>query len=71
MSLTEFDQEEYDRNRREEGYEEGKNDGLALGSQNAARNLLAMGLLTKEQISQVTGLSVGDIQALAAEPVMA
>ena len=70
MSLTEFDQEEYDRNRREEGYEEGKNDGLALGKQEAARNMLADGL-TAEKIAQYTGLSVADIQALAAEPAQA
>jgi predicted transposase YdaD len=69
MSLTEFDQEEYDRNRREEGYLDGVNDG----KQDAARNALALGL-PLEQVSQITGLSVEDIQALAAsapEPVLA
>lgn len=73
MSLTEFDQEEYDRNRREEGWEEGFEDGERSKAQESARNLLAMGLLTKEQISQATGLSVEDIRALAAvtEPVLA
>ena len=70
MSLTEFDQEEYDRNRREEGYEEGKNDGLALGKQEDARNMLARNYPIAD-IADITGLSVGDIQALAAEPVMA
>ncbi len=69
MSLTEFDQEEYDRNRRREGWEEGNLDG----KEEAARNMLAMGLGTHEQIAQVTGLSLADIQALAsgAEPVLA
>ena len=82
MSLTEFDQEEYDRNRREEGYLEGKDDGfklgersgIVLGKQNAARNLLNMGLLTLEQIAQATGLSIEDIRALVAsapKPVLA
>ena len=78
MSLTEFDQEEYDRNRREEGYLDGKDDGFELGersgSQNAARNMLKMGLGTHEQIAQATGLSVEDIRALAStapEPVLA
>ena len=61
MSLTEFDQEEYDRNRREEGFE----DGERSSSQNAARNMLADGL-PLAKISQYTGLSVEDIQALAA-----
>ena len=77
MSLTEFDQEEYDRNRREEGYLEGKDDGFKLGErsgmQDAARNALALGL-PLEQIAQITGLSVEDIQALAStapEPVLA
>jgi hypothetical protein len=70
MSLTEFNQEEYDRNRREEG----EDIGYERGKKEAARNLLAMGLLTQEQISQATGLSVEDIRALAAagtEPVLA
>lgn len=78
MSLTEFDQEEYDRNRREEGYLEGKDDGFKLGErsgkQEDARNMLKMGLGTHEQIAQITGLSVEDIRALAAsapEPVLA
>ena len=69
MSLTEFDQEEYDRNRREEGYLEGKDDGFKLGErsgkQEDARNMLKMGLGTHEQIAQITGLSVEDIRALA------
>ncbi|MBQ3799001.1 MAG: hypothetical protein II837_01785, partial [Treponema sp.] len=68
MSLTEFDQEEYDRNRRREGEEIGFN----RGKQEDARNALALGL-PLEQISQITGLSVADIQALATEakPVLA
>ena len=70
MSLTEFDQEEYDRNRREEGFEEGERSK----ARDAARNLLNMGLLILEQIAQATGLSVEDIRALASttpEPVLA
>ena len=61
MSLTEFDQEEYDRNRWEEGFE----DGERSKAQDAARNMLADGL-PLEKIAQYTGLSVEDIQALAA-----
>ena len=71
MSLTEFDQEQYDRNRRREGYldgkDDGRNEGLLIGKQEAARNALALGL-SMDQVSQITGLPVGDIQALAAEP---
>jgi hypothetical protein len=71
MSLTEFDQEQYDRNRRREGYEDGIHDGklsgIMLGSQRAARNALALGLPVS-QISQITGLSAQEIQALAATP---
>jgi hypothetical protein len=74
MSLTEFNQEEYDRNRREEGFEDGERSGIVLGKKEAARNMLKMGLGTLEQISQITGLSVEDILTLAAtgtEPVLA
>ena len=63
MSLTEFDQEQYDRNRRREGIDE----GVLLGKQEDARNMLADGVPV-EKVVQYTGLSVEDIQALAAEP---
>ncbi|MBQ6565959.1 MAG: hypothetical protein IJL80_02790 [Treponema sp.] len=39
MSLTEFNQEEYDRNRHEEGFA----DGERSKAQDAARNMLADG----------------------------
>ena len=73
MSLTEFDQEEYDRNRREEGYLDGRDDGVLIGKQEDARNMLADGL-PMDKITQYTGLSVEDIRALASttpEPVLA
>ncbi len=79
MSLTEFDQEEYDRNRRQEGYEEGIADGISQGEIRGAqqtrietaRNLLNMNILTPKQISQASGLSIDEILALKneAEPV--
>ena len=53
MTLTEFDQEEYDRNRREEGKNE-----KALET---ARNLLLMNILTPEQIAQATGLKLNEV----------
>ena len=65
MSLTEFDQEQYDRNRRREGFDEGE----LFGKQEDARNALALGLST-DQISRITGLSIEDIQALAATPAV-
>lgn len=64
MSLTEFDQEQYDRNRRREGIDE----GVLLGKLEAARNLLKMELLTHEQIAQAVKLSLEEIEKLAAEP---
>ena len=63
MSLTEYDQEEYDRNRRREGMEE----GIELGKKEDARNMLAMGLGSHEQIAQVTGLSLADVTRLSEE----
>ena len=64
MSLTEFDQEQYDRNRRREGEEI----GFERGSQNAARNALALGIPI-DQVAKITGLAVEAIQALETEPV--
>ncbi|QOS39901.1 hypothetical protein DYE49_05300 [Treponema rectale] len=57
MTLTEFDQEEYDRNRREEGREEGKNEK----ARENARNFLVMKVLTPEQIAQGCGLSLEEV----------
>ncbi len=66
MSLTEFDQELYDRNRRREGREEGLAEGREEALRETARNLLDMGVLSHEQIAQVTGLSLADVEKLAA-----
>ena len=66
MSLTEFDQELYDRNRRREGREEGLAEGREEALRETARNMLAMGLGTHEQIAGVTGLSLADVEKLAA-----
>ena len=64
MSLTEFDQEQYDRNRRREGIDE----GFLLGKQEDARNALALGIPI-DQVAKITGLAVEDIRALEAAPV--
>ena len=67
MSLTEFDQEAYDRHRRREGFE----DGVEAKAKETARNALARGL-DPTLIAEITGLSVEDVQALADNtPVMA
>ena len=60
MSLTEFDQEEYDRILRRDAYLEGKED--------AARNMLARNYPITD-IAEITGLSIEDIRALETEPV--
>ena len=64
MSLTEFDQEQYDRNRRREGIDE----GFLLGKQEDARNMLARNYPITD-IAEITGLSIEDIRALETEPV--
>ena len=60
-SLTEFDQDLYDRCRREEGYEDGVADGAHNKVVETARNLINMAVLTIEQIAQGTGLSVEEV----------
>lgn len=59
MSLTEFDKEAYDKCMRNEGRAEAKIE--------SAKNLLKMNLLTYEQISQATNLSVDVIKELASK----
>ena len=59
MSLTEFDQEEYDYIRRQEGYEDGSHDAKL----ETARTALGMNL-SLEQIIQLTGLSEEEINQL-------
>ena len=79
MSLTEFDQEAYDRHRFNEGKEagiaEGKEIGIAIGIAEGerktalqnARNLLYMKLGSIEQIAQATQLSVDEVLHLQEE----
>lgn len=72
MSLTEFNQEEYDRNRRREGMEEGEKlgfergerSGITIGKQETARRMIASGKLSMEDISEMTDLSLEELQAL-------
>ena len=83
MSLTEFDQEAYDRHRFNEGKEagiaEGKEVGIAIGIAEGkrdtalqnARNLLYMKLGSIEQIAQATQLSVDEVVQLQKEMAQA
>ena len=64
MSLTEFDQEEYDRNRRQEGYEEGIQQGSRLAKLETARNLLAKNI-APETIAECTGLDMEEVLELS------
>ncbi len=65
MSLTEFDQELYDRNRRREGWEEGFERGECSKQQETARNMLARNYPVNE-IAEITGLSPAEVEKLAA-----
>ena len=73
--LTEFNQEDYDRNRRAEGYEDGYDDGRAIGRsegerQNAianAKNLLKLNKLSAEEIADCCSLPLDTVLALKAE----
>ena len=69
MSLTEFDEDEFKRICREDGYAE----GLSKGQEDcrmekaveAAVNLLKMNVLSNEQISQATNLTLEKVRELA------
>ncbi|MBB5227272.1 hypothetical protein DYE50_02750 [Treponema ruminis] len=77
--LTEFNQEDYDRNRRAEGYEDGYDDGRAIGRsegkiegerQNAianAKNLLSETDLSPEKIAKCCSLPLEQVLALKEE----
>ena len=62
MSLTEFDQEEYDRNRRREGILEAKEED--------ARNMLVRNYPVTD-IAEITGLSLEDVTRLSEEMAVA
>jgi predicted transposase/invertase (TIGR01784 family) len=48
----------------EKGRQEGLKEGAEKAKQESARNLLSIGVLTEEQIAQVTGLTVARIKEL-------
>lgn len=63
LSLTEFDEEEFIQNRREEGIIIGVN----KANNETALNLLKMNVCSEEQISQATGLSIQRVKELRLE----
>ena len=69
--LTEFNQEDYDRNRRAEGYEDGYGDGVEHGERQAAianaKNLLKETALSPETIAQCCSLPLEQVMALKEE----
>ena len=68
VSITEFDQDLYDKCRRQEGFEEGIEVGREQGAQKkaeeAAINLIKMNILSPEQIAQAQGLPLEKILEL-------
>ncbi len=68
--LTEFDQEQYDRIRRREGYEEGISDGITQGAQqNAIKNAIAFLKEgdTPEKVARCTELPLEKVLDLQAQ----
>ena len=63
MCLTEFDRELYEKNRKEESY----NEGVLDTKIEATKNLLKMKLGTPEQIAQAEGLPIEKVMELAKE----
>ena len=60
MSITEFDQDLYDKCRRQEGFEE----GAQQKAEEAAINLIKMNILSPEQIAQAQGLPLEKVLEL-------
>lgn len=65
--LTEFDQEQYDRIRRREGYEEGISQGAYQTAIENAKRFLAMKTISTEQIAQGTNLPLEKVMELQKE----
>ena len=64
MSIYEYDEERHMRQTREEGVEEGYTAGTKKEREQITLKLLDAGILTKEQISAVTGLSQTQLEEL-------
>ena len=62
--LTEFDQEKYDRSRRQEGYEKGIVQGAQQQAINTAINMFKKKIYPVEEIADLTGLSLEKVLEL-------
>ena len=65
--LYEFDKELYEKDIRQEGFDEGIAQGAHENAVENARNLISMNLGTTEQIAQATGLSLEEVLAIKEE----
>ena len=65
--LAEFDQEVYEKNVYQDGYNDGMEEGARDKAISAARNLLHLNVLSPEQIAQAQGLSLEEVLALQKE----
>lgn len=67
MSLTEFDQESFERRRYREGVEDGILEGALKKAEETAIKLIKMNLLSSNQIASATQLSLEDVNRLKEE----
>ena len=65
--LTEFNQEDYDRNRRAEGFEDGVEYGERQATISNAKNLLKLNKLSAEEIADCCSLPLEQVLALKEE----
>ena len=64
MSIFEYDKEEEEKKLRKAEYEAGEKSGIQKGVLNTARHLLELNLLSLENISRATGLSIDELKKL-------
>ena len=64
MSIFEYDKEEEEKKLRKTEYEAGEKSGIQKGVLNTARHLLELNLLSLENISRATGLSIDELKKL-------
>ena len=64
MSIFEYDKEEEEKKLRTAEYEAGEKSGIQKGVLNTARHLLELNLLSLENISRATGLSIDELKKL-------
>ena len=65
--LTDFDQEQYDRIRRREGYEEGVSKGAQQNAIENAKRFLTMKGISAEQVAKGTNLPIEKVLELQKE----